>query len=482
VAVSLTPAALDDAVRRVHTGPQGPAVGAFFDFDGTLVHGFSGVHFFRKVHRRGLSGRELAATLLAGIRGEKTDADVQAFIAMGLRAWRGHSEEELDEIGARLFASTIAGHLYPEAWRLIRAHEEAGHTLVIASSASRFQVEPAAAELGIEHVLCTRMEVAENGTLTGQVAGRMLWREGKAEAIRQFAGQHGVDLAHSYGYSNGGEDEAFLSLVGLPTAVNPDHRLVSVAVRREWPILRLRPRGPAGPVRMLRTAAGFGAIIAGTAAGVLSAAPTRDRELAASRLLTWGTAATLAAVGVRVNVVGDAEAGRPAVFIFNHQSQFDVIVVPHVLRHHVTGVAKRELVGNPLFGPLMRFLGVTFVDRAHPEAAIAALAPCVETLRGGTSLAIAPEGHRSLSPRLLPFKKGAFHLAMQAGVPIVPLVIRNAGELMWRDALTVRPGVVDVAVLDPIDVADWTPETLDKHVADVRELFARTLTHWPAPR
>lgn len=480
MAVSLAPATLDDAVRRVRTGPQGPTVGAFFDFDGTVVHGFSGVHFFRKVHRRSLSTRELAATLLAGIRGEKTDADVQSFIALGLQAWRGHSEAELDDIGSRLFASTIAGHLYPEAWQLIRAHEEAGHTLVIASSASRFQVEPAAAELGIDHVLCTRMELAEDGTLTGRVDGQMLWREGKADAIAEFAAQHDVELAHSYGYSNGGEDEPFLSLVGLPTAVNPDPRLLWVAVEREWPILRFKPRGSVGPVRILRTAAGFGALVGGTVSGVLSAAHTRDREQMASRLLTWGTAATLATVGVQVNIVGDPEAARPAVFIFNHQSQFDVIVVPHVLRHHVTGVAKQELIRNPVFGPLMRFMGVTFIDRSDPEAAIASLAPCVDTLRRGTSLVIAPEGHRSLSPRLGPFKKGAFHLAMQAGVPIVPLVIRNAGELMWRDALTVRPGVVDVAVLDPIDVRDWTPETLDKHVADVHALFAHTLTHWPA--
>jgi putative phosphoserine phosphatase/1-acylglycerol-3-phosphate O-acyltransferase len=437
------------------------------------------VHFFRKVHRRGLSTRELAGTLLAGIRGEKTDADVRAFIARGLLAWRGHSERELDEIGARLFARTVAGHLYPETWRLVRAHEQAGHTLVIASSASRFQVEPAAAELGIDHVLCTRMEVAADGTLTGRVAGPLLWREGKADAVDRFAAAAGIDLDRSYGYSNGGEDEPFLSLVGTPTAVNPDHRLEPIAARRGWPVLRFAPRGGAGPVRTLRTVAGFGAIIVGTTAGVLSAARTRDRALMASRLLTWGTELTLRTVGARVRVVGDPERGRPAVFVFNHQSPFDVIVVPHVLRHDVSGVAKKELVRNPLFGPLMRFMRVTFIDRENPRAAIASLAPCVDALRGGTSLAIAPEGHRSLSPRLLPFKKGAFHLAMQAGVPIVPVVIRNAGELMWRDALTVRPGVVDVAVLDPIDVSDWTPQTLDERVAEVRALFAHTLLNWP---
>ena len=73
----------------------------------------------------------------------------------------------------------------------------------------------------------------------------------------------------------------------------------------------------------------------------------------------------------------------------------------------------------------------------------------LDKLADGVSIAIAPEGTRSLSDRLGPFKKGAFHIAMQAGVPIVPIVIRNAGELMWRNSFWLRPGTVDVRVLEP---------------------------------
>ncbi|NUS43420.1 MAG: HAD-IB family hydrolase [Mycobacteriaceae bacterium] len=480
-------AALAAAVQRVRTGPQGPSVGAFFDFDGTLVHGFTGVHFFRKLWRRGLSRRELAATLLDGIRGEKTEADVRRFSVRALRAWGGHTERELDEIGAQLFEAKIAGHLYPEAWQLVQAHERAGHTVVIASSASRFQVEPAAAELGVAHVLCTAMEVSD-GVLTGRVAGPMRWGEGKAAAVRTFAAAHQVDLARSYGYSNGGEDVPLLSLVGVPVAVNPDHRLEPVAAAEGWPTLRFRPRPQPGPIRLARTVFGLTALVACAVAGALSGAPARNRMVA--RLMRWGSTAALRTTGVRVRVTGQrhAAAPRPAVFVFNHQSNFDPFVLAYVLGragehaggwNPVTGIAKRELVRNPVFGPLFRFAGVTFIDRGDTANAIAAMQPVVDTLRAGTSIAIAPEGHRSLSPRLLPFKKGAFHLAIQAGVPIVPVVVRNGGEIMWRNAIAVTPGTVDVAVLDPVDVSAWNPADMDADIERVRARMADTIANWP---
>jgi 1-acyl-sn-glycerol-3-phosphate acyltransferase len=106
------------------------------------------------------------------------------------------------------------------------------------------------------------------------------------------------------------------------------------------------------------------------------------------------------------------------------------------------------------------------------------MAPAVERLHAGTSIAIAPEGTRSPTPIVGPFKKGAFHLAMQAGVPVVPVVIRNAGELMWRNSFWLRPGRIDVRVLPPIPTRDWRAGTVGDHAAEVRELFVRTLAEW----
>ncbi len=446
-----------DAIRR---GPQGPAVGAFFDFAGTLVHGF------RPRRRSGL--------LLNGIQAEKSKAGYDAWLAAALLEWRGHPEAGLMAQGERLFERTIAGHLYPEAWQLVRAHEAAGHTLVVASSIFECQVRPAAAALGIPNVLCTPLD-ARNGRLTGELAGPALWRDGKAAAVRAFAQRNDVDLASSYGYSNGGEDVEFLAAVGRPTVVNPDTVLAERADRK-WPVLRFAARDDRHPVRTAAAYGGFAAAVLGGLAG--GALRRRDRRATVDRILSRAGDFTLGGAGVQVRVTG-TDHTRPAVFIFNHQSELDPFVIAKVLRGGFTGITKKEIADNPWFGPVARFAGAVFIDRADSEKARQALSPVVDTLRNGTSVIIAPEGTRSLTPSVGPFKKGAFHIAMQAGVPIVPIVIRNAGELFWKHAKTVRPGVIDVAVLDPIDVSTWRAADLPTHIDEVRATYQRLLRDWP---
>jgi putative phosphoserine phosphatase/1-acylglycerol-3-phosphate O-acyltransferase len=122
---------------------------------------------------------------------------------------------------------------------------------------------------------------------------------------------------------------------------------------------------------------------------------------------------------------------------------------------------------------------MAFIDRGNTGKAKEALAPVVEKLRDGYSIAISPEGTRSPTPRVGRFKKGAFHMAIQGGVPIVPIVIRNAGELFWRGSTLMRSGTIDVAVLPPISVADWSAAELDDRVEEVRAQFIRTLSNWP---
>jgi putative phosphoserine phosphatase/1-acylglycerol-3-phosphate O-acyltransferase len=194
-----------------------------------------------------------------------------------------------------------------------------------------------------------------------------------------------------------------------------------------------------------------------------------------------GSDATLALAGVRLNVTGaeHIEAAKPAVFIFNHQSILDGFIMMKLIRTDVTGVAKKEVAGQPGFGHFARLANMAFVDRADSKQAVAALQPVVQKLREGYSIAISPEGTRSPTPAIGRFKKGAFHMAMQGGVPIVPIVIRNAGEVLWRGSKVIRPGVVDVHVHEPISVADWTRETLDERITEVHALFLQTLSDWP---
>ena len=83
-----------------------------------------------------------------------TEDDFERFTVLSMRAWAGRSEDELAELGERLFVQAISGSLFPEAWRLVEAHQRAGHTLVLASSATRFQVEPTARAMGVSHISC----------------------------------------------------------------------------------------------------------------------------------------------------------------------------------------------------------------------------------------------------------------------------------------------------------------------------------------
>lgn len=474
------PPDLAAAVAAIRSGPQGPEVAAIFDFTGAVVDGFARPAVWQRVFRRG-GDRTPASILLGSIRNGLTDGEYGRFLQQAAHDLAGQQEAELDELGQRLFQKTIYGHLYPEAWQLIRTHAAAGHTVVLVSPLTRFQVEPAAAELGIEHVLYTRMATSE-GALTGYTAGKTLWRNGKADAVREFAAAHGLDITRSYGYADSIADLPLLSVVGHPVAVNPDRKLEVAAAEQHWPALTFRPRQPPRPSDYLRTIAGFAGLLAGALFGVLAKSYSRQRRKMADALMAYGTGATLGATGIQLRVTGaeNARAPRPAVFLFNHQSQFDVIILPKVLEGGVTGIGKKELTKNPIFGPLMRFVGVTFIDRANTTQAKVALAPVVQTLRDGLSIAVAPEGTRSYTPGVGPFKKGAFHIAIQAGVPVIPVVIRNAGEINWRNSMIARKGTVDIAILDPIDVSGWDANDLDDRVEAVRQLYLATLLDWPA--
>jgi WS/DGAT/MGAT family acyltransferase len=233
-------------------------------------------------------------------------------------------------------------------------------------------------------------------------------------------------------------------------------------------------------VDLARTAAGLAGMLGGFTAGAALGAVTGSRREAVDLGTTLAGELGSVLAGVRLDVRGAEHlTTRPAVFLFNHQSQLDVLILAKLLHGGFTGVAKRELTRSPAFGLMFRLADVAFVDRHDHAQAVKALQPAVQKLRDGISLVIAPEGTRSATPALGPFKKGAFHVAMQARVPIVPIAIRNSGELMWRSARTIHSGTVQVVVLPPIPTTGWVTEDLDQHVDEVRGQYLATLANWP---
>lgn len=472
---------LQQRLDAIRAAPPGPQVGAFFDYDGTLIDGYSAAAYFTDRVRRGEAGAAEILRMLQLARGpDPTDDEFATIVTDGMAPWIGHREADLAERWAGLFKSSIAGWLFPEGYRLVREHVKAGHTVVIASSATRYQLEPVAREYGIEHLLYTRLGV-RRGIISGKLEGRPPWGAGKAVAVRAFADAQAVDLAQSFGYANGNEDIDFLDAVGNPTAINPKPLLATHAGQLAWPRLEFpaRRRAPwsawAGTVGMY--AAWAGAFGLGYALDKI----TGDTRRAVDLIGSVGSEVGLAAAGIRMEVHGEHNlwSHRPAVFILNHQSKLEFLLFPVLVRRGLTGVAKAEAAKVPGFGHFMRMADFAFLDRDNTRSAVDALAPAVERLRRGLSVAMAPEGTRSYSPKLGSFKKGAFRLAMQAQVPIVPVVFRNSAELMPRNAQLIRGGTAQVMVLDPIDVSGWKPETLEQHIAEVRQRYVDTLDNWP---
>jgi len=308
----------------------------------------------------------------------------------------------------------------------------------------------------------------------------MLWGKPKALAVQAFAREHDIDLDLSYAYANGDEDVEFLSTVGNPRPVNPEPELAAFAQARGWTVERFVPRTTSSLLDMPRTAAAYGGL---AASGVLAAGLgllNRSRRVTANTLVTFGGDLMLGLAGVDVEVTGEHNAWthRPAVFIFNHQSLLDPLAVFRVVQRDVTPIGKKEVERMPLIGQMAWLMNAALVDRTDSKQAKAALQPALDRLADGYSIMIAPEGTRSLTSRLKEFKKGAFHLAMQGGVPIVPVIIRNAGELMWRGSNSIRAGKMQVLVAPPIPTHDWTVREMNKKVAEIHRLYVDTLENW----
>ena len=243
-------------------------------------------------------------------------------VERGTRGWAGRADDDLVELGERLFVQSIGGTLFHDAWRLIKAHQRRGHTVVIATSATRFQVGPLVRQLGVEHLLCTELE-AEDGILTGRLAGRTLWGPGKIAAVQAFAAGHGIDLAASHGYANGDEDVPFLQAVGHPHPVNPQKRLAREASARGWPVLHFKRRSRRlDPAPALRTAAMYGSLLTASGTGLTMGLLNRDRRRGVD-VATSVFGDLAGAVGdIKIEVVGQQHlwSHRPAVFFINHQS------------------------------------------------------------------------------------------------------------------------------------------------------------------
>jgi len=186
----------------------------------------------------------------------------------------------------------------------------------------------------------------------------------------------------------------------------------------------------------------------------------------------------LGAAGVKWTASRDAaiDPSRPAVYASNHQSLFDIPVLVLAMPSDFRMVAKKSLLYVPIFGQALWLAGFLFIDRSNRERAIGTLATAAERLKRGTSIVVFAEGTRSHDGTLLPFKRGGFVLAIQAGVPVVPVSLVGGSEILSKGSLRLRPGAMRVEFGPPIETTRYEYETRDALVARAREAIAEGVT------
>jgi 1-acyl-sn-glycerol-3-phosphate acyltransferase len=187
-----------------------------------------------------------------------------------------------------------------------------------------------------------------------------------------------------------------------------------------------------------------------------------------ARMLLWLTNTKVKVIG-NENVLMD----RPQIFMANHQSDFDILIVLAHIPGQFRWIAKKELFKIPLFGKAMRNAGYIEIDRQNHEKALKSLEEAAQKIREGKSVVTFPEGTRSKDHTIKPFKQGMFHLAIQAGVPIVPISIIGANEIMPKRTLKIKPGVITMIIDRPVDVTGYPVEERNKLIEHVRNIIVR---------
>ena len=178
----------------------------------------------------------------------------------------------------------------------------------------------------------------------------------------------------------------------------------------------------------------------------------------------------LALMGIRLRVEGaeHLDTARPYLYLGNHQSLFDLIALPAALPAHAVGVEADDHFRIPLWGHLIRRWGNIPIDRTRRQRAIASLEAARSALAGGTSMVILPEGHRTRSGAIGPFKSGPFHLALAARVDIVPFVIEGLFRYNPKGDWRLRPGPARLAFGRPIPPDSYREDSIETLKVRVR--------------
>lgn len=248
----------------MHSQPKYKNSAAFYDVDGTLIK-INIVHAFAFYAARHASiaestRRTIQTALSIPVFWAADKLSRKWFNEIFYRSYEGASEDRLVVLAEELFEDVIKPNIYPRAKDLIDESRRAGCRQVLLSGALDFTMRPLARYLGVDDLIANQLEFVDNYA-TGKLKKPFVAGATKADIMRAYAREHGIDLAESWAYSDSFSDYAMLAVVGHPTACNPDMRLRAMARSYDWPVLDLdeeprraatrRPQGLAP--RKLRT-------------------------------------------------------------------------------------------------------------------------------------------------------------------------------------------------------------------------------------
>lgn len=199
-------------------------------------------------------------------------------------------------------------------------------------------------------------------------------------------------------------------------------------------------------------------------------------------LAQWSTARVFyytfsTLLGIRIRLInGENLEKLPAIIVGNHQSTLDILILGRIFPKGCTVTSKKSLKWIPFLGWFMTLSGTFFLDRSNREKSVKTLNKALQELKEKKrALYIFPEGTRSYAqtPMLLPFKKGAFHLAQQGGIPIIPIAVSNTSSLINHKTRTFETGEIVIKVLDPLPTEDLKPEDVGAFSEKVRDAMLK---------
>ena len=202
-----------------------------------------------------------------------------------------------------------------------------------------------------------------------------------------------------------------------------------------------------------------------------------DRRQSLYPLAQWGARTWLRACRARVRVIGSENLvpGRSYIFVSNHRSYLDTAALFAYVGPNIGLVAKKELLKVPVMGQGMGFVNIIAIDRTNPERAVASMEKAREVVKRGYSFGVFVEGTRALPGELLPFKKGAFYLALQTGAPIIPVAIKNTDWMMGKRTGVAYPGEIEMVLLPPVLTAGKTSVDIPDLLQQTRAAIANEL-------